>query len=207
MIWSIWRHIAGVTPGNSLTNYSEHNVGASYGAFPAKIAEGIKCSLEEATEIFNNYHNKLYPDITKLREEIILPQAKKDGYVHMGLGARLYSDDIDTNARTIWNSISQFWSILTLIAMNEFNYKLQNIPFNITINATIYDAIYGQIEATPEAIKWLNNTLPKIMRKDFIEDTIVHNNAAIEIGTSWADLHELSNNASLKEIEQVLKEL
>ena len=180
--------------------------GASYGAFPAKIAEGIKCSLEEATEIFNNYHNKLYPDITKLREEIILPQAKKDGYVHMGLGARLYSDDINTNARTIWNSISQFWSILTLIAMNEFNYRLPKDK-NITINATIYDALYGQIEATPETIKWLNDTLPEIMKKDFIKDTIVYNNAAIEIGTSWADLHELPNNASLEEIKQILKEL
>jgi len=181
--------------------------GISYGAYPPKISDSIKCPIEQATEIFNNYHNKLYPGITKLREEIILPQAKKNGYVHMGLGARLYSDDIDTNARTIWNSVSQFWSILTLIAMNEFNYRLKEVPYSIYTNATIYDALYGQIEATPEAIKWLNDTLPSIMKKDFLEEVKVPNNAAIEIGTSWADLHELPNNASLEQIEQILKEM
>ena len=90
--------------------------------------------------------------------------------------------------------------------MNEFNYRLLKDK-NITINATIYDALYGQIEATPETIKWLNDTLPEIMKKDFIEGIIVSNNAAIEIGTSWADLHELPNNASLEEIKQILKDL
>jgi len=181
--------------------------GISYGAFPPKIADSIKCSIEEATEIFNNYHGKLYPGITKLREDIIIPQTSKNGYVHMGLGARLYTSDINKDTRTIWNSVSQFWSILTLIAMNEFHYRLQEVNHDITINATVYDALYGQIENTPEAIEWLNNTLPEIMRKDFLSDTLVHNNAAVEIGTSWANLHELPTNASLEQIEQTLKDL
>jgi len=183
--------------------------GISYGAFPPKIADSIKCSIEEATEIFNNYHNKLYPGITKLREEIIIPQTRKNGYVHMGLGARMYTSDINKDARTVWNSVSQFWSILTLIAMNEFNYRLQEVSYDIHINATIYDALYGKIEATPEAIKWLNDTLPDIMRKDFLSNMLVHNNAAINIGTSWAntDKNELSNNASITQIKQILKDI
>jgi len=127
----------------------------------------------------------------------------------MGLGARMYTSDINKDARTVWNSVSQFWSILTLIAMNEFNYRLQEVSYDIHINATIYDALYGKIEATPEAIKWLNDTLPDIMRKDFLSNMLVHNNAAINIGTSWAntDKNELSNNASITQIKQILKDI
>ena len=177
--------------------------GLAYGAYPPKIAATIKCSLAAATSIFNNYHDVLYPGITKFREEVILPQAREQGYIHMGLGARIYVDDVDKDARTLFNSVSQFWSILTLIAIHRLHNEMKERT-DIAVNATIYDAIYGIVKADSASIKWLNDTVCPIMEQDFLIDQTVHNEANLEIGPNWADMIELQHNASIEDIQTIL---
>jgi len=180
--------------------------GLSYGAYPKKVAESIKCTIEEAEDIFNAYHNEMYPDITKFRERV-LSYAKQHGYVHLGLGLRMYTSDPDKDVRTIFNACSQFWSIITLLSMADLYESIDSNDMDVTINSSIYDALYGYVRNTPEEIKQLNDTIVPIMIQQWLNGEVVHNEATLEIGTSWADLHELPNNASLEQIEQTLKEL
>ena len=180
----------------------------AYGAYPPKIASSIKCSIKEATTIFDNYHNILYPGITRFRDET-LTQAKQDGYVHMGLGARLYSSDIEKGSRTLFNSLSQFWSILTLLAINKLHTEIdkKQKEEDVVITTSIYDSIYGVIKNDAESIKWLNETICPIMETDFLENQIVKNEANLEIGKDWSDLHELKHNASIEDINKIIKEI
>jgi len=180
--------------------------GLSYGAYPKKVAESIKCSLEEAEIIFNAYHNEMYPDITRFREQV-LAYAKQHGYVHLGLGLRMYTSDPDKDVRTLFNACSQFWSIITLLSMADLYNQIDTQQQDVVINSTIYDALYGYVANDPATIKWLNDTIVPIMIQPWLNDEVVHNEANLEIGTSWADLHELPNNASLEQIEQILKEM
>ena len=179
--------------------------GLSYGAYPNKVAETIKCSIEEAEQIFNAYHNEMYPDITKFRERVI-NYTRNHGYNHLGLGLRLYSSDVNKEARTIFNASSQFWSILTLMSMADLYTEIDNADKQneVFINSTIYDALYGYVKNDPQTIQWLNDTIVPIMTTQWLEDQIVQNEANLEIGNSWADLHELQNTASIKEITRVL---
>jgi hypothetical protein len=182
--------------------------GISYGAFPPKIAATIKCPLSTAEQIFDSYHNELYPGITHFREQIVLKDAMQNGYIHMGLGAKMYSDDIGKNARTIFNSASQFWSILMLIAMAEIHQliHLHGLENSIAESATVYDSGYFIVDADPVIIKWLNDHLIPIMTRQWIVGEIVHNGASIEVGTSWANLFEIPNNADLDTIQRIMNE-
>jgi DNA polymerase-1 len=176
----------------------------AYGGYPDSHKGGVITQ-----EIFDNYHTLLYPGISKFREEKILPQAKRDGYIHMGLGCRMYVDDVDKDARTVFNSASQFWSILTLISLHRLNNEIvvTKQEEDIQANATIYDAIYGLVKADPKSIKWLNDTICPIMEEDFLEDQVVHNSANLEIGLSWADLTELEHNATIEQIQEVIDKI
>lgn len=183
--------------------------GLAYGAYPLKIAKTIKCSIATATEIFENYHNVLYPGITKFREQIVLPNARSKGYSHLGLGCRLYVDDIEKDARTVFNAQSQFWSVLTLITIHRLHNEVEetNRQKDVLVNATIYDAIYGIVKDDTESIKWLNDTICPIMEEDFLEGQVVRNSANLEIGDSWADVIELPHNATEEDIQVVLNQI
>ena len=78
--------------------------GASYGAFPPKIASSINCSLEEGEQIFNAYHKELYPKITEYRENYVLPTAKQHKKLHLGLGFYINTKDPDSDIRTLANA-------------------------------------------------------------------------------------------------------
>lgn len=148
----------------------------------------------------------MYPGITKYREEYVLPTVQANGKIHLGLGFYIASDKPDADIRTLNNATCQFWSILTAIAINEIHYRIDrdSLQDDIQVTSTIYDSIYFIVKDDAETIKWLNDNIVPIMTQDFIEDQIVHNEANLEIGTSWADLHELSNNATLEEIQNVI---
>ncbi len=180
--------------------------GISYGAFPPKIAATIKCSIEEATVLFNNYHNVLYPGITRYREEYVLPTAQSQGYLHLGLGARLYTDNPDKDIRTLNNATVQFWSILTLLAVNELHYLIDEAGYqnDIRVTSTIYDSIYIEVRKNPTIIKWLNDTLIPLMCADFLTNTIVHNDAEGQIGPNWADLTTIPKNATINQIKEII---
>lgn len=157
-------------------------------------------------EIYDNYHNVLYPQISEYRDKVF-NQSKQNGYVHTGLGHRILFDDFDLVHRGIWNSFSQFWSILTLISLNEINYRADRDDIDLYVNAPIYDALYGYIPDNAESVKWLNDNLPHIMEKDFMTDQIVPNSANLEISSqSWADMVELEHNLTIDQIQGVLNE-
>ncbi len=181
--------------------------GASYGAFPKKIASQIKCSLEEATSIFNAYHNEMYPGITAYRENYVIPTAHNTGKLHMGLGCYIRSDDAERDQRTLQNSLAQFWSILTLLAINKLHHAIDEagLQNDVIIVSSIYDAIYIEVTNDPTIIKWLNDTLVPIMLQDFIPDQAVPNDAEGEVGLDWYTTAKLPHNASLDEITTALE--
>jgi len=183
--------------------------GLAYGAFPPKVAQSIKCLLEEAERIFNVYHNELFPGITDYRENYVLKTAKDQGYIHLGLGCRMYTRDPEKEIRTLANATVQFWSILTLIAVNELNHRIREagLEDRMDIQSTIYDSIYVDVDKDPEVIAWLNKNLIEVMCVPYLENEQVHNEAEGEIGFNWADLEKIENNATPEEVTEVLQKL
>jgi hypothetical protein len=173
----------------------------AYGGYPDAHKGGVITQ-----KIFDNYHNVLYPGITEYREKYVLPFTKQHGYIHLGLGCRMYSSNPAKSIRTLNNATVQFWSILTLIAVNEFNHQVREVGLEkeVKINSTIYDSIYMQVQRDPEIIKWVNDTIVPILCVKYLEDEIISNEATGEIGLNWADLHKIPNHATPAEISAVL---
>lgn len=181
--------------------------GLAYGAFPPKVSKSAKIPLAEAEEIFQSYHNKLYPKVTEYRENYVLQSAKEDGYVHLGMGFRLYTDSPDRDIRTLNNATCQFWSILTILTINKLHQLIDKNGYSdkIFITSTIYDSIYFVVEDNPKTIKWLNDVIVPLMEKDFMEKQILQNSVDLEIGPNWAELYKLSHSATEQEIKEVIK--
>ena len=195
--------------GHSLTSYGEHNVGLSYGAYPPKVSKTLKVPLDTAEKIFNSYHNELYGGITEYRENYILPTAKQEGKIHLGLGCYLQSNNAKRDIRTLNNASCQFWSILTLLTINKLHQDIdtESISNDIECISTIYDSIYFIVKEDAHTIKWLNDRLITYMTTDFMENQTIKNEATAEIGYDWATLHKIPNNASIEQIEEVLQQL
>lgn len=183
--------------------------GLAYGAYPPKIAKQLNISLEQATDIFNNYHNVLYPGITDYRENYVLTTAKSNGEIHLGLGFTLKTDDPDSDIRTLVNSTCQFWSILTALAINKMHQLIDKHSYqdDVKVISTIYDSIYFELTEDPAIIKWVNDNLIKILLVDFMENQTITNEAQSQIGYDWADMLAISNNASENDIKEVLVKL
>jgi DNA polymerase-1 len=173
----------------------------AYGGFPDVDKGGVITQ-----EIFDRYHNVLYPGITDYRENYVLPTAVNNGYIHLGLGCRLYTDDPNNDIRTLHNATVQFWSILTLIAVNELNYRIEQEKLQkyVQVQSTIYDSIYTQTYRDPEIIKWVNDNLIEVMTVQYLENEQIHNEAEGLIGLNWADLYKVPNNASIQQVKEVL---
>lgn len=183
--------------------------GLAYGAFPPKIAATLKITLQEAEEIFNNYHNVLYPGITDYRENYVLATAKEEGEIHLGLGFTLKTDDPGRDIRTLANATCQFWSILTALAINKMHQLIDEKGYeeDVKIISTIYDSIYLEITNDPEIVKWVNDNLIEAMLVDFMEGQVVHNEAESDVGYNWADMLKIPNGASVAEVKEILDRL
>jgi hypothetical protein len=158
-------------------------------------------------EIFDNYHNVLYPDVRAYLENYVKPITNQKGYLHLGLGCRLYSDDVEADFRTLFNATFQFWSILTLIAVNELNYRIKKagLQDEIILCSTIYDSIYTYISPDSEVIKWYNDNVVQIGKKDFIPNQQVLNSLECGIGRNWSEEIAIPPNASIIQIEEILE--
>ena len=183
--------------------------GMQYGAYPPKIASSIKCSLQEAEQIFNRYHNELYPGVTKFRETYVAPTVARDNKLHIGLGCYINTDDPNRDIRTITNSCSQFWSILTLLTINKLHQEIDAAGLNdsIKVVSSIYDSIYVEIDKDPVIIKWVNDRIVPFMQQDFIINQLVPNEATAEIGYDWSTLVQIPHNATIDDITTVLESL
>lgn len=177
--------------------------GLIYGCYPTKLATQLKCTLEEATKIWNIYNKELYPGITEFRDST-LSTAKKDGRVHLGLGCYINTSDPDKEIRTIFNARSQFWSILTLLTINKLHSIIDEdgLSDDIKIITTIYDSIYLHLTDDTEIIKYVNDTIIPLITTDFLENQQVKNEASGDIGYNWHHTVSISNNAPLDEIRE-----
>jgi DNA polymerase-1 len=179
---------------------------------------------EEAQQIEANYH-KLYTVSDKFSTKNV-KFAQKNGYMKCAFGMTIrcpllsmviHHDPSGRNtpyaavaeSRSANNAVTQSWGMLinrALIATNklieasEFIYDIR--PIN-----TIHDAAYFLVKDTPEAVKFLNDTLikemqwnahPSIRSKDVLME------ADLEIGKSWDKQTSLPNNASITQIEEII---
>ncbi len=176
----------------------------AYGGYPDDHKGGVITQ-----DIFNNYHNILYPDITRYREQYVLPFVQEHGYIHLGLGCRMYASNAEDSIRTLNNATVQFWSILTLIAINELNHRIREagLEDRMDVISTIYDSVYVDVDNDPEIIKWLNDNLVELITVQWLQEEVVHNEAIGEIGLNWSELHKIPNGASVIEITTVLEKL
>ena len=151
----------------------------------------------------------MYPGITDYRENYVLPTAKQNGRIHLGLGFYLHTDDAARDIRSLNNATAQFWSILTALAINRLHKLIDDagLQNDIQVTSTIYDSVYFEVTADPIIVKWLNDHIIPIMTADFMHNQTVHNEADLEIGLSWADLHKLPHNAPFSEIQSIMEQL
>ena len=68
----------------------------------------------------------------------------------------------------------------------------------------IHDALYYELDDTPEAIKYVNDTLIKELIPDFLQNQTVHLRAEVDFGYNQADMVTIPNNA---EMDVILKKL
>ena len=183
--------------------------GLAYGAYPPKIAATIKCSLEEATQIFDRYHDELYAGISDYRENYVAKSARENGYIHLLFGLLLRTNDVDKDIRTLNNATVQSFSLITLIAKCIVAEQIEeaNKQTEIRTIATIYDSIYYSVKPTVENIKWLNDRVIPALTQPYIVDEEVSNEAEGEIGMNFADLIAVPNNASEEVIDKLIKEI
>ena len=133
--------------------------------------------------------------ITKYREEYVLTTAQDQGYIHLGLGFRLYSDDAQKDIRSLNNATCQFWSILSVLAINKIHQLIDEAGYqdDIKITSSIYDSIYFCMKDDPALVKWLNDRIIPIMEKDFMEDQILANSVDLRdrslIGVNYINYH------------------
>jgi hypothetical protein len=159
-------------------------------------------------DIYKNYHNVLYKDVSVYKEKL-LNKARKNKRIHLGLGCYLYTDNVNKHERTLFNASCQYWSILTLLTIEKLYSEIEanNLTNSIEVIATIYDSIYLCVDRDSKVIKWLNDTIIPIMSKDFMTNQIVHNESEGEISDSWYDMLGIPNNASIEKIEEILNKI
>jgi hypothetical protein len=176
----------------------------AYGGMPDAHKGGV---ITE--DIYFNYHNKLYSGVRNYIDSYVLPTSSENGKLHLGLGFYIHSDNVSKDQRTLHNSSIQFWSILSILAINQLHNLIDKASMqdHVKVISSIYDSVYIECTADPEIIKWTNDNLINCMTKDFMPNQRIPNTAESEIGLNWADLHAIPNSASLAEIQQVLDSL
>ena len=107
------------------------------------------------------------------------------------------------------NANFQGYSDLTLIAAIKFRqkYLADGNPHNILGLNIIHDALYYELNDTPEAVKWVNDNLIACMVPDFLINQTVHLRAEADFGYDQSKMNTVPNNANLTEINEVLNKL
>ena len=160
-------------------------------------------------EIFDKYHNVLYPGVTKYNNEVVMGQAKKEGEAYLGLGLSVKTNNPRQHQRTVCNATAQFWDVISAITMAEMNKRIDTAGYKneIALISTIYDSLYYEVKNDPTIVKWLNDNLIEVMTQQMFIYQPVPNNASMVVGNNWAEENHISNNASIEEIEETLAKL
>ena len=151
----------------------------------------------------------MHPGIAEYRTEYAEPVSKKQGYLHLAWGLKLYSDKPDKDIRTLFNALSQGYSCLTMIALNKFDTYLEdnNLRNRISITNTIHDAVYLEIDDNIETIKLVNDVLPSIMSEQFVVNQEIPLAAECDIGYNLYDTITLKHGTTEEEIQDILDKL
>ena len=159
-----------------------------------------------------------------------IKKAHKDGYVTGAFNLRLKTPilkqtmwrsslapgETGVEARSAGNMISgQSYGILTLRAFGEFMKKVRKhkkYATRIAPWSSIYDAIYLEIDDDAEQVYWVNKQLVKEMINidgcPELEHPKVKMKTVLAIYyPTWADEHKIPNDASLKDIKKIMKEM
>lgn len=176
----------------------------AFGGFP-DIDKGGNITQE----IFDKYHNELYPGVTGYNNNVVISQAREEGQAYLGMGFHIRTDDPDKHTRTICNATAQFWDIISALTMSEMRLRIKkdNMTEKVMLTSTIYDSLYYECKADAETVQWLNNNLVEVMTTQMFHYQPVPNKANLDIGPNWSDLTELPNNADLQTIQGILDEI
>ena len=83
----------------------------------------------------------------------------------------------------------------------------QSNPHNVMGLNIIHDALYYELDDTPEAVEWLNTNLIACMTPDFLINQTVHLRAECDFGYNQKDMVTMPNNADLATIIDKLSTL
>ena len=106
-------------------------------------------------EIYDNYHNKLYPGVRNYIDSYVVPTTKSNKKIHLGLGFHINSENADKDVRTLHNATIQFWSILSILSINEMHSRIDSagLQDQVKVISSIYDSIYLEVTNSPEIIQ------------------------------------------------------
>ena len=176
----------------------------AYGGYPDADKGG---TITQA--IFDRYHNELYPGVTQFKTEYVIPTVNSNKSLHLNWGLRLATDNPRGDLLPLNNANFQGYSDLTCIAAVKFRnlYLSQGNPHNIMGLNIIHDALYYELDDTPEAVEWVNTNLIACMTPDFLYNQTVHLRAEADFGYNQKDMVTMPNNADLATIIDKLSTL
>lgn len=142
------------------------------------LQESCGLSVEEADEIYKNYHDMYVVSDEWINKETF--EVSKKGYATTAFGLRIRTPELanvvwdssyvsqkaKAEARTVGNAISgQSYGLLTNRAANEFRQRVKDSVYrnDIHIIALIHDAIYIEWTDILDITEWVNNNLIECM--------------------------------------------
>jgi len=183
------------------------------------LHKNLGLPVEEAKSIEANYHElyKVSDEFSRKNVEF----ANNHGYMECAFGLRIRTPILakcvagstktpkaaEDESRSANNAVTQSWGMLVNRALAATNARIENSPhaFDILPVNTIHDAGYFMVRNTPEAVKFLNDTLIEEMEWNdhpLIKSTDVPMKASLEIGPSWDKIKKIPNRITLEELKE-----
>lgn len=183
------------------------NFGILYEQSPPKLAETMKCSVEEAKS-FREEWLKTFPNIAKWIDRQH-KKVRRDGYVTNIFGfkrrlPKIYSsnrgESMEASRQAVNSPIqgaSSFYTLFSMIILEKL--RAQGLlPTDFSPGYTVHDSIGFWVKphivhnfakiviptmANPETLKFFHFTLKKVNMK-----------ASMEVGLNWGNMHEYDKN-------------
>jgi len=172
--------------------------------------------MDEAIKIYNGYWELYAP--TKAFNDLAVKEAKQFGHVTSRFsGIRVKMASINAKdeyvrskeERRAANFKIQSGNFLMLRSLHEFQNLIETSGMlgKVFIYNTVHDSGYVQIEDNDHTIKWVNDTLPTIMCRDYKEDQALKLEAELDIGYNQKQVVTLKNNCPIDAIKEAKEKL
>lgn len=184
------------------------NFGILYEQGPPKLAETLKCSVQEASE-FRDLWLSMFPRIAKWIDGQH-KRVKRDGYVTnmFGFKRRLpniyspkYGQMLEAQRQSVNSPIqgaASFFTLFSAIVIEEYR-MLGEIPLDFPLTYTVHDSIGGWVK--PDKVHELFQIAIPICANPQTQDYFgfqlkyVKMKASAEIGTNWGNKKDYNKNA------------